>query len=236
MPRKKNSEVLKAVIDEAVAAPNETARRAVISRAAKRKFVLPGGKRDTRKPSPYTERMGIEICQRIALGEVLPEITKELHVSTNTVYHWIQNNTNGFADRYKTARLQMVESLVDQLLLETRHIEKDAAMAAKVRASIVQWYAGKIHPNQYGDTRRLELAATIDHKVSHDLLVDQKQRIAESWLLSQQQASVLEGQVVHEVEVNGLEKAALAVNAGAERLMPKKRKAAVLKKSADDDF
>lgn len=144
MARKKQTEVFREIIEEAVAAPTETARRKVISRAAKHKFVAAKAKRSTSKPSPYTERMGIEICERIARGEVLPEIVRDLHISINTVYAWIQNDTNGFRERYKTARLQMAETLVDNLLLETRTIAKDEALAAKVRASIVQWYSSKV--------------------------------------------------------------------------------------------
>ena len=182
MPKKS----LDSLIEQATAAPTETARRSVISRAAKHKFVAAKAKRSTSKPSPYTERMGIEVCERIARGEVLPEIVKDLHISINTVYAWIQHNTCDFRERYKTARLQMAETLVDNLLLETRSIAKDEALAAKVRASIVQWYSSKVNPIQYGDNRRIELKGEISHKHTHELSEGQRRRIAESWLLSRE--------------------------------------------------
>ena len=194
MPRKSNDTRLKEVIDAAIAAPNEKARQAVISRAAKKRFVAPAGKRCTSKPSPYTERLAVEICERIARGETLPEIVPDLKISINTVYDWIKNDTNGFNERYRVARLQMAESLVDNLLLETKKIEKDQALAAKVRASIIQWYSGKVHPVQFGDSRRLELKAEINHTHSHNLTVDQKRRIAESWLLSQSDKPLIEAE------------------------------------------
>ena len=222
MPKKS----LDSLIEQATAAPTETARRGVISRAAKHKFVAAKAKRSTSKPSPYTERMGIEVCERIARGEVLPEIVKDLHISINTVYAWIQNDTNDFRERYKTARLQMAETLVDNLLLETRSIAKDEALAAKVRASIVQWYSSKVNPTQYGDNRRIELKGEISHKHSHDLAIEQKKRIAESWLISQQEKD-LPG---IEVMTSGPDiEPGVSVSEPEQRELPRKKKVATTK-------
>lgn len=193
MGRKKQADAFQEAIAEAVAVPNEKTRRAIISRAAKHQFVAANAKRPTGRPTPYTERLGIEICERIARGEVLPEIVKDLHISINTVYLWIEKDFNGFRERYKTARLQQAETLVDNLLLETRHIEKDEALAKKVRASIVQWYSSKVNP-QFGDTRRVELQGQLQlqHQHIHELAPEQRQRIAESWLVSRNSAPALE--------------------------------------------
>ncbi len=186
MARPSNAERFKKIVDEAAAAPDDKTRQAVISRAAKRKFVAPKVKRATGKPSAYTERLGIEICERLAQGEVLPEIVKDLRISINTVYHWIEIDANGFRERYRTARLKMAETLVDNLLMETRHIEKDQALAIKVRASIIQWYSGKVNPVQFGDNRRIELQGQITHTHAHQLEDHQKRKIAEAWLMSKQ--------------------------------------------------
>mgnify|MGYP003594381775 CR=1 FL=1 len=75
-------------------------------------------------------------------------MTKELGVSVNTVYHWLQNDTNGFAGRYKTSKQQQVDSLVDDLVEKSKTIGNDEAMATKVRAGIVQWVAARYNATQ----------------------------------------------------------------------------------------
>jgi len=230
MPRKKQTEVFREIIEEAVAAPTEQARRKVITRAAKRKFVAAKAKRSTSKPSPYTERMGVEVCERIARGEVLPEIVRDLHISVNTVYAWIQNDTNGFRDRYKVARLQMAETLVDNLLLETRSIAKDEALAAKVRASIVQWYSSKVNPVQYGDNRRIELKGEIQHKHTHELSEGQRRRIAESWLISREAEAPLIEATTSGPDIEG----ASVVSEPEQREIPKKKVATTKPKPANE--
>lgn len=234
MTRKKQSEVFKAIVSEAAAAPTETARRAVISRAAKHKFVAAKAKRSTSKPSPYTERMGIEVCERIARGEVLPEIVRDLHISVNTVYAWIQHDTNGFRERYKTARLQMAETLVDNLLLETRTIAKDEALAAKVRASIVQWYSAKVNPAQYGDNRRIELKGEIQHTHNHELSESQRRRIAESWLLSKESKVPL---LIAESTTTGPDREpGVSVSEPEQRELPRRKAAAIKPKAVEADW
>ncbi len=230
--RKKQSEIFSAIVSEAAAAPTETARRAVISRAAKGKFVAAKAKRSTSKPSPYTERMGVAVCERLARGEVLPEIVKDLHISVNTVYAWIQHDTNGFRERYRTARLQMAETLVDNLLLETRTIAKDEALAAKVRASIVQWYSSKVNPAQYGDNRRIELKGEVSHTHSHELSESQRRRIAESWILSKEPELPL-----IEATTSGpdLEGGVSVVRESDQREIPKRKKVVKQKPFVDAD-
>ena len=88
----------------------------------------------------------------------------------------------------------MSDSLVDDLLIDTRDIKNDEAIAKKVKASVVQWYVGKINPTQYGDTRRVELSGQINHTHTHQLTEDQKRRIAESWLMSRQEVPALEAE------------------------------------------
>jgi hypothetical protein len=158
---------------------------------------------------------------------VLPEIVKDLHISVNTVYAWIQHDTNGFRERYKTARLQMAETLVDNLLLETRTIAKDEALAAKVRASIVQWYSSKVNPAQYGDNRRIELKGEISHTHSHELSESQRRRIAESWILSKEPELPL-----LTAETTGPDLEGVSVVCESEQREIPKRKAAAIKPKA----
>ena len=198
MAGKTNKARLDEQVDAAVAAPVAGHKRqSLIGQAAKKKFVVPKTKRCTNsKLTPYTERMATEICERVARGETLREIVSDpnLRISINCVYKWINNNLGDFRERYYSARKQMADSLVDDLLLDTKDIKNDEAMAKKVRASVVQWYVGKINPTQYGDTRRVELSGQINHTHTHQLTEDQKRRIAESWLMSRQEAPAIEAE------------------------------------------
>ena len=195
MAGKTNKARLDEQVDAAVAAPVAGhKRKSLISQTAKKKFVAPNARRCTSKPSAYTKRLAVEICERIARGETLREIVPDLKISINTVYQWINTDMDGFREQYYSARKQMSDSLVDDLLIDTRDIKNDEAIAKKVKASVVQWYVGKINPTQYGDTRRVELSGQINHTHTHQLTEDQKRRIAESWLMSRQEVPALEAE------------------------------------------
>ena len=219
---------LNEAIQQAAAASSGKERRNLTSKA--RRFVRV--KKKTGRHSEFSEEKAAKILSAISNGGTLTEVAKELDITPECVYHWMSQFPS-FSDSYYAARESMARTLVDQLLDSAKAATSDEALLLKVRASVIQWVVSRYNQKEFSDSRRIELKAEIHQRVSHELAPEQKQRIAESWMLSQQKAlPVIEGETIPALEIEtDLEKAALA----GDRVVPKKRKAAVVKKAREDE-
>lgn len=157
-------------------------RQRNIAAQAKASVVKPKRKRG--RPTLYSEKMGIQFCERLSNGETVTAICKDIGIHPHSIYMWMQNHPV-FYERYKIAKEYQAVSLLNELLDETKDIEPNKALAMRVRSDLVKWFASKMNPMQFGDNRKIELSAQVNHQHTHNLTVDQKRRIAESWLLSQ---------------------------------------------------
>lgn len=148
-------------------------------------MVAKKAKRATGRPSEYSEAKADMICREIEKGRTLTSIIKEMNVSIDCVYGWL-SAYDTFSERYKISRERMARSLTDELIDDTKAAKPEEALLLKVKGNILQWAISRFNPREFGDTKRLELSGQIDHRHTHELTVEQKQRIAESWLMSQQ--------------------------------------------------
>jgi hypothetical protein len=81
--------------------------------------------------------------------------------------------------------------MVDKLVTETETLVSENALAARVKSDVVKWVAGRFNPEEFSDLKRIELKGEVNHKHTHELAIEQKRRIAESWLISQEQDAPL---------------------------------------------
>ena len=59
----------------------------------------------TGRPSSYSDAVALVICERLAEGESLKTICEDENMpARTTVYKWIVEDTDGFADKYARAR------------------------------------------------------------------------------------------------------------------------------------
>jgi hypothetical protein len=103
---------------------------------------------------------------------------------------WMQDHES-YAKAYSDARKVMAVNLVDELINKTAELKSEDALAARVRSDVVKWVASKFNPEAFSDLKRIELKGEVNHKHTHELAIEQKRRIAESWLISQEQDSAL---------------------------------------------
>jgi hypothetical protein len=142
------------------------------------------------RPSTYTKAIGNVICERIGSGETLKGVCADLGLSFHAVMGWIEKDEI-FRDAYRLARRNMSVSLVDTMLEESKTITNEQALAARVKADIIKWTASKFSPAEFGEIKRIELKGEVNHRHTHELAPEQKRRIAESWLVSQDQNETL---------------------------------------------
>jgi hypothetical protein len=189
------------LVEQAAAAPDSVERLRLAAKA--RKKVVPQKKR-LGAPSRYSERLAATICEQLANGQTLTKICDSIGIAPKIVYEWLENYPD-FRKTYLIARESMSQTLIDRLVDESEVIEPDKAIAHKVKAQVYQWVASRYNPTTFSDSRRLEIKGEVNHRHTHELLPEQKKRIAESWLISQyqQDQDCLPGAVVSTVEPDG---------------------------------
>jgi hypothetical protein len=155
------------------------------------------------RPSDYNEAIGQEICDRMALGESLKDITDSPKMPhRGTVYRWANGQ---FRDAFARAREYQSEALLDDCVHIADNIalsESDKAegidINAKIQAAKLQIdtrlrVIAKIAPHKYGDRIQhtgmnggpIQIAAvTID---ARSLAPDQRDALREALLAAKAQ-------------------------------------------------
>ena len=125
---------------------------------------------------PYTPAIAVEICERLAAGETLVAICNDEHMpSRPTVYKWVINDRDDFADRYARARDVGLDHMAENVIgisddgrndfmeredpdnpgyaLNGEHLQR-----SRLRVDTRKWYLSKLAPKRYGE--RLQVAET----------------------------------------------------------------------------
>lgn len=123
----------------------------------------------------YTPELSDEICGRLAEGESLRKICSDAHMpARTTVLRWVENDHEGFASRYSTARDTGLDTMADSLMeisddgsndwMETNdpgnpgyRINGEHIQRSKLRVDARKWYLSKLAPKRYGDKTSMEL-------------------------------------------------------------------------------
>jgi len=112
------------------------------------------------RPSTYSDEVADAICTQLADGQSLRQICEmEQMPSRPTVFKWLREH-EPFLYRYRVAREEQAESLVDELI-HIADTEKDAHVARN-RIHARMWHAAKLLPSKYGDVVKHEHSGTVN--------------------------------------------------------------------------
>lgn len=123
-------------------------------------------KRPRGRPTIYTEEIAREICERLARGESLHRMCKDLHLpSDDCVRKWAAEDYQGFYSRYAYHRQLGLDKMADELLdiaddgtndfmadknggriPNNEHINR-----SRLRVDTRKWYLSKLAPKRYGE-------------------------------------------------------------------------------------
>jgi hypothetical protein len=104
--------------------------------------------------SLYTQKLGDEICDRIAKGETLRTIIQDSHMPDRvTIYRWLEVNED-FRNQYAHARLQQADNYFEQIVDEA--FSSHDAQIGRLRIDALKWVASKMQPKKYGDKLEIE--------------------------------------------------------------------------------
>lgn len=116
------------------------------------------------RPSIYTEKLSIDICERLSKGEGLIKICRDDAMPhESTIYEWILDGKHQlFADRYARAREMQAERMAEEIIeisdeadkvVKSGAEKKSSAYSAnqRLRVEARKWVAAKLLPKKYGD-------------------------------------------------------------------------------------
>jgi hypothetical protein len=229
MPRNKfePTETVDEIVAQAVKAKDGNERRRIAAKARSLGPELIKKPQGKGRPTKYSKAMADRIIGMVAEGRTLTKISTELGLALQDVYTWL-NDYPGFLENYQKARRLMCVSLIDNMLDQAESTEKDEALLLKVKSGIYQWVASKYNSEQFSDKRTVQVNGSLEHRHSHELATDQKRRIAESWLISQQEP---ESPLI-EATTTGPNVPGVSVQLDEPPELPKKKKVVATKKPA----
>lgn len=114
-------------------------------------------KRPVGRPSSYSKKIGDAICNRLAVGDSLQKICREMGLDRQKVYGWMRSEPK-FLDSYREARELQADTFHDQLVdIADTAVDRDSAAAAKVRVDTRKYVAARQAPRKYGDAPKTNL-------------------------------------------------------------------------------
>lgn len=104
------------------------------------------------RPTSYTDKIGTEICSRIAQGESVRNIVKDKNMpGSSTIFRWLLDERyKSFWEQYEKARNIQAELMFEELLDIADARESDV-MRDRLRVDVRKWYLSKVVPKKYGD-------------------------------------------------------------------------------------
>lgn len=109
------------------------------------------------RPTTFTQQLADQICERIANGETLRAVCRDIQLAPSTVIEWTMNN-KAFSEQYAQARQKQADSYADMILDEA--FNSHDAQIGRLRVDALKWVASKLAPKRYGDKVEVEQTGT----------------------------------------------------------------------------
>ena len=109
------------------------------------------------RPTKFTQELADLICERMANGESLRSICREIGLLPSTVIMWMNYN-KAFFEQYAQARQKQADSYADMILDEAFNTHD--AQIGRLRVDALKWVASKLAPKRYGDKVEVEQTGT----------------------------------------------------------------------------
>jgi hypothetical protein len=105
------------------------------------------------RPTDYNLSIATAICERVALGSNLNQLSKlDEFPAMSTIYLWLQRHRE-FSEMYAHARESRADARADKIDAICEQVERGELdpNSARVIIDALKWQAGKEKPRTYGD-------------------------------------------------------------------------------------
>lgn len=122
----------------------------------------------------YSEEVADEIIYRMCEGQTITSILEDMEIGRRTIYDWIQEDYDGFAEKYRLAtnlQLQFMSGEILDIADDGRNdwmdrqkangevervVDREAVQRSDLRVKTRQWLLAKLLPRVYGDKLKVE--------------------------------------------------------------------------------
>lgn len=116
----------------------------------------------------YTPEMANQICQMVAEGRTLRQISADIGFSMGTILNWVTKPEH--VEQYAAARDAASDIFETEILEAALAVSPDTAAADRVKIDALKWAAAKRSPKKYGERVQNEHTgangAPIEHAVN----------------------------------------------------------------------
>ena len=100
------------------------------------------------RPCKNVAASAAELLRRMAEGDTVSDIAKELGLTLSAIWDYRQSNQD-FAAMYARARIAQTDAQMEGLVSEAK--KYDDPQRARLVVDTLKWIASKRKPNEYGD-------------------------------------------------------------------------------------
>lgn len=155
------------------------------------------------RPSSFDEEIAKEICERIAKGEPVRQISLLEHMPCEgTIYNWLMRNEDFFknyarakaaqADRFSEELAEIADDGTNDWIERENErtgktyvvLNEEAISRSKLRVETRKWLMSKFKPKRYGDKVEVEHSGQIDSRVT--VMTDDRLKV----LMDKKRASI----------------------------------------------
>lgn len=136
------------------------------------------------KKQGYTKEKADEVLENISNGMTVTQACAKAGIKRLDFLRWVEVVPELKAE-YSVALKRLAGALVDGVLIETQGIENESQSRVVLNKSkIVQWAAGSLDNEMWGAKKAYEFGGQIKMQHTHELTVEQRERIAQAWLMA----------------------------------------------------
>ena len=128
------------------------------------------------RPSICNDELLKEICDTISTSNKALQTLCQMHPNWpgySTIWEWIQDNRNSFADLYAKAKEAQADYLCDSILTiidkpETfieNGIERNDVAMCRLKVDALKWQAMKLKPKKYGERQQIDTTITHENNI-----------------------------------------------------------------------
>lgn len=139
---------------------------------------------DKGRPSIYSDELADEICLRISTSNKgLHSICKGDDMPAySTVFHWLNDKSKNFLDKYEKAKEHQADFLADEILEiaddssndiitndEGKKVQNaEYVQRSRLRVDARKWIASKLKPKKFGENSKVDLNVTKEVPIFSD--------------------------------------------------------------------
>ncbi len=108
------------------------------------------------RPTKLTEELADRLCEEIAIGRSVNEISKEdWSPDQTTFYRWVYRNED-FRQKYTRARTLAQELAADTIWELANNATVETVNVDRLKVDTAKWIASKLLPKRYGEKSQID--------------------------------------------------------------------------------